>query len=232
MQNSIEVSRSWPRRSRVAGQRPRNLTRVAHRDLKIPSFEHVRDPRTGVVMLCDVRDVHDDARSACAHRMRIAVAAHEALFIEHTRHEKEASAQLEEMWANVDGFDADSEAAAFRDRNAARRELALLDAHPPRAPFAPRPAPAAYEIPYVPARPVNPQARSSTSPRRARNAQHTAQIERLHGARAAHNREHGTTSTRVLREAEARSAARAAAYDAAIAAASATASENGANAVQ
>lgn len=232
MQNSIEVSRSWPRRSRVAGQRPRNLTRVAHRDLKIPSFEHVRDPRTGVVMLCDVRDVHDDARSACAHRMRIAVAAHEALFIEHTRHEKEASAQLEEMWANVDGFDADSEAAAFRDRNAARRELALLDAHPPRAPLAPRPTPAAYEIPYAPARPVNPQARSSTSTRRARNAQHAAQIERLHGARAAHNREHSTTSTRVLREAEARSAARAAAYDAAIAAVSATAPENGANAVQ
>lgn len=221
MQNSIEVSRSWPRRSRVAGQRPRNLTRVAHRDLKIPSFEHVRDPRMGVVMLCDVRGVHDDARSACAHRMRIAVAAHEALFIEHTRHEKEASAQLEEMWANVDGFDADSEAAAFRDRNAARRELALLDAHPPRAPLAPRPAPAAYEIPYMPARPVNPQLRAGTSPHRASNAQHAAQIERLHPrSKAAWNREHGTTSTRVLREAEARSAARAAAYDAAIAAAS------------
>ena len=130
-----------PRRSRQPGSRSRSVVRFGARvsgDLP----DHVVS-NTGVVTLGGVRSVHDHARAACSYRMRVAESAHEALFIEHTRQEKEASARLEEMWANVDGFDADNEAAAFRDRNAARRELALLDAHPPRAPLAPRRRPAA-----------------------------------------------------------------------------------------
>lgn len=171
MQN-IEGPHSYRRRSRVAGPRPRSLSRVAHRELKIPSYEHVRDPRSGVIMLRDVRDVHDDARAACSRRMTIAKLAHEALHAEHSRQASEAAVKLE----GIDREDAEhgqlddtAHRGVVRDRNAARRELAKLEAHLPATPPGPRPAALEFEAPTIHVEPSNAQ-RGGTSPRRARIA--------------------------------------------------------------
>lgn len=174
MQN-IEGPHSYRRRSRVAGPRPRSLSRVAHRELKIPSYEHVRDPRSGVIMLRDVRDVHDDARAACSRRMTIAKLAHEALHAEHSRQASEAAVKLEGIDREVEqlGPSAATDTAkrgVVRDLHAAQRELAKLDERAPGTPPSPRPAAFDFEAPTIHVEPTNAQ-RGGTSPRRARIAQ-------------------------------------------------------------
>lgn len=181
MQNTSPLRRSrvarlhsWPRRSRVAGPRARSRARTAHRDLKEP-YEHVRDPHSGVVMLRDVRDVHDDARGACSRRMAIAKLAHEALYAEHSRQASEAAVKLEGIDREVEqlGPSAATDTAkrgVIRDLHAAQRELAKLDEHMPATPPSPRPAAFEFEAPTIHVEPTNVQ-RGGTSPRRARIAQ-------------------------------------------------------------
>ena len=175
MQNTIQASRSWPRRSRVAGPRPRSLTRVAHRDIKIPSYEHVRDPRSGVVMLRDVRDWIAAAQGACSRRMAIAKLAHEALYAEHSRQASEAAVKLEGIDREAEQFGPNAatdtaKRGVIRDLHAAQRELAKLDAHLPATPPSPRSAAFEFEAPTIHVEPTNAQ-RGGTSPRRARIAQ-------------------------------------------------------------
>lgn len=213
--------RGYRRRSRVVGPRARSTSRVASRVSDQP-LEHVRTI-DGVVVLARVRYRQNEARAACARRMTIAVAAHEALHAEHSRQAREAQLALDELEREAEQMSPDDLGhvtnapvirATTRDRNAAQRELAKLDAHPPATPLRPRPAAASYEAPRVTVGSANAQ-RGGTSPRRARNARHAAQIEREHPrSRAAFNRA-CSTSTACLAAAEARSAARGAQYDAA-----------------